>query len=296
MAIMVRDPYSNGPENIEDAIKAIGSGERRILFEAIYFHKTKAKKVSDLVQSTGLDRKRVLERGGELAKRGIVEQVEKDGEIAYEMISSIQATKHKIIRGLDNPKLVERMATKRRPIVTIRTPMKVVALSTKGADVKRVTIDEIDTFALAHKLPHGASMPKTVTEDAFKRGVQATIGQAGVFKDWGGENCDLYSSRLVIGGKRMTVAFAFKGPGEPGKLTPGKMGKNGDQVQRMFALDADVFIVQHWREIEASVVQEMYTYAVSKSVSNGGKRIYYGVIDGQDSERLRQAYPKKFGL
>jgi hypothetical protein len=40
----------------------------------------------------------------------------------------------------------------------------------------------------------------------------------------------------------------------------------------------------------------MYTYAVSKSVSNGGKRIYYGVIDGQDSERLRQAYPKKFGL
>jgi hypothetical protein len=296
MAITVRDPYSNGPENIEDAIKAIGSGERRVLFEAIYFHKAKAKKVSDLVRTTGLDRKRVLERGGELAKRGMVEQIEKDEDIAYEMIPSIQAIKHKIIRGLDNPKLVERMATKRRPSVTIKLPTRVVALPTRGADVQKITIDEVDSFALAHKVPHGDSMPNTVTEDQFKRGVQAIVGQAGQFKDWGGENCDLYSSRLVIGGKRLTVAFAFKGPGERGKLVPGKMGKNGDQVQRMFALDADVFIAQHWREIEASVLQEMYTYAVSKSVSNGGRRIYYGVIDGQDSERLRQAYPKKFGL
>jgi hypothetical protein len=183
MAITVRDPFSNGPENIEDAIKAIGRGERRILFEAIYFHKTKAKKVGDLAETTGLDRKRVLERGGELAKRGVVEQVEKDGDIAYEMISYIQANKDKIIRGLDNPKLVERMATKRRPSVTIRLPTKVVALPTKGADVKKITIDDIDTFALAHALPHGASMPKTVSEAEFKRGVQAIIGQAGVFKD-----------------------------------------------------------------------------------------------------------------
>jgi len=28
------------------------------------------------------------------------------------------------------------------------------------------------------------------------------------------------------------------------------MGKNGDQIQRMFQLDADIFFAQHWREIE----------------------------------------------
>lgn len=296
MAIAVRDSFSNAPEHIEEAARAIGRGDRRTVFEAIYFHKTKAKKVSDLIEATGLSHMRVLQRGGELAKRGVVEQVEKDNEVAYEMIPFIQANKEKILRCIDSPKALQRLVTKRRPSVTIRMPTKVVALPTKGADVKKITIDDIDTFALAHKLPHGASLPKTVSEAEFKRGVQAIIGQAGVFKDWGGENCDLYSSRLVIDGKRMTVAFAFKGPGEPGKLVPGKMGKNGDQVQRMFALDADVFIAQHWREIEASVLQEMYTYAVSKSVSNGGKRIYYGVIDGQDSERLRQAYSRKFGL
>ena len=99
----------------------------------------------------------------------------------------------------------------------------------------------------------------------------------------------------MIAGKRVTAAFAFKGPGEPGKLTPGRLGKNGDQAQRMFQLDADVFIAQHWREIEPSVVETMRTYAVAKSIGTG-KLIRYGVIDGQDSERLRQAYPKKFGL
>jgi hypothetical protein len=172
---------------------------------------------------------------------------------------------------------------------------RTIKLSTKGANVARITIDDIDTFSAVRKLPHGESMPKTVSETDFKSGVQAVIGQAGQFKDWPGENADLYTLRLVIGGKRVAAAFAFKGPGQPGKLTPGRMGKNGDQAQRMFQLDADVFIAQHWREIEASVVETMRTYAVAKSIATG-KLIRYAVVDGQDSERLRQAYPKKFGL
>ena len=61
----------------------------------------------------------------------------------------------------------------------------------------------------------------------------------------------------------------------------------------MFQLDADIFFVQHWREIEPSVLNDMLTHAVMKSYSTG-RTIYYGVIDGQDSERLRRAYPKLF--
>ena len=71
------------------------------------------------------------------------------------------------------------------------------------------------------------------------------------------------------------------------------MEKNGDQIQRMFQLDADIFFAQHWREIEASVLNDMRTHAVMKSYSTG-RTICYGVIDGQDLERLRRAYPRLF--
>jgi hypothetical protein len=71
------------------------------------------------------------------------------------------------------------------------------------------------------------------------------------------------------------------------------MGKNGDQLMRMFRHDADVFLAQHWREIKPSVPELMRSLAVAKSVSSG-KLIRYGVIDGVDTERLRRAYPTKF--
>jgi hypothetical protein len=60
----------------------------------------------------------------------------------------------------------------------------------------------------------------------------------------------LYSTLLKIGGKRKAAAFGFKGPGQLGALVPGRMGKNGDQIQRLFQEEADVFFVQHWREIK----------------------------------------------
>jgi hypothetical protein len=138
-----------------------------------------------------------------------------------------------------------------------------------------------------------ASLPKTMTENEFKHGIQAIVGEPGEFKDWGGEKSDLYSTRLRMNGKRLAAAFAFKGPGEKGKLVPGRMGKNGDQAQRLFQEDADVFIVQHWREIDPSVIDLLRNLAIAKSVTTG-KRIWYGTIDGNDSERLRIAYPKKF--
>ena len=101
---------------------------------------------------------------------------------------------------------------------------------------------------------------------------------------------------LRIEGKRRSTAFAFKGPGLRAKLVPGKMGKNGDQIQRMFQQDARVFFAQHWREIDPSVLKDMLAHAILKSGQHGGEVIYYGIISGQDSERLRKAYPKKFGL
>jgi hypothetical protein len=109
----------------------------------------------------------------------------------------------------------------------------------------------------------------------------------------GAETSDLYSTRLRVKNKRRAAAFGFKGPGQRGALVPGRMGKNGDQLQRLFQEDADVFIVQHWREIKPSVIELMRSLAIAKSVMSGNE-IWYGVVDGQDSERLRVAYANKF--
>jgi hypothetical protein len=120
------------------------------------------------------------------------------------------------------------------------------------------------------------------------------IGEKGKFKDWGGEKNDLCSTRLYFQGRRMATAFAFKGKGlTKKKLTPNFMGKNGDQIQRLFQSPAEIFILQYWSQIDDSVVEQMEMAAKIKSYSDG-KKIYYGTIDGQDSFRLIQAYKKQF--
>ena len=83
-------------------------------------------------------------------------------------------------------------------------------------------------------------------------------------------------------------------PGVKGKLTPGKMGKNGDQIQRLVTCPADVFIVQYWHVIDDSVLEQLEKLCQAKSFLED-REIWYGIIDGQDSNRLMEAYPKAFG-
>jgi hypothetical protein len=124
--------------------------------------------------------------------------------------------------------------------------------------------------------------------------VQAVIGEKGEFTDWGGEKNDLLSTRLIYKGRRRRVAFAFKGPGKGGTLVPGKMGKNGDQLQRLFDSTADFYLVQHWNRIAESVPELMELIASTTSFRED-REIFYGIVDGADSARLVVAYPKQFG-
>jgi hypothetical protein len=78
-------------------------------------------------------------------------------------------------------------------------------------------------------------------------------------------------------------------------LTPKKLGKNGDQIQRLFLSPAEIFIVQYHDTVGQAVVEQVKTSASLNSVREG-KRIYYGIIDGDDTNRLIMAYPKQFGL
>lgn len=78
-------------------------------------------------------------------------------------------------------------------------------------------------------------------------------------------------------------------------MTPAKLGKNGDQIQRLFLSPADVFIVQYHDQIGQAVVEQMKAFATINSVHEG-KQVWYGVINGDDTRRLLAAYPNKFGL
>ena len=78
-----------------------------------------------------------------------------------------------------------------------------------------------------------------------------------------------------------------------GTLTPNKMGKNGDQIQRLFESPAEVFILQYWNKIGEKVLEQMEGWAQLKSFKDD-KKIYYGVIDGEDSMKILTAYSKQF--
>jgi hypothetical protein len=129
-------------------------------------------------------------------------------------------------------------------------------------------------------------------EKKLKLGFAKIIGEKGSFKDWGGEKSDLFSTKLRLAGKRIRAAIAFKGKGTRGKLVPGKMGKNGDQINRLFDEPAQVFLVVYKGQIDSSIISQMQAFAIGNALKGG--RIYYAVVDGSDIERLVSAYPDRF--
>jgi hypothetical protein len=280
----VTDSLSNTEEQIERAAKTIGRSKvRREVFDAIYHHKAPVKTVGEIAKRTGFTRMRVLQAGGYLARRHLAQQTKKDNDTAYRKIDFFHSHKRQILGLAGSPEKLAKLPTKRRVVVTLP---RTVAIPSAGAKAYRITVDDIDSFAKVKKIKFAGSLPASLSDAQFKRGVQGILGEPGQFKDWGGETSDLYSTRLRMNGKRVAAAFGFKGPGEKRALVPGRMGKNGDQMQRLFQEEADLFLVQHWRDIKPSVIELMRSLAVAKSVTTG-KRVWYG-------ERLRQAYPSKF--
>jgi|ERR1035437_3180720 hypothetical protein len=291
MALAVSDALSNTNEQIEQAARAIGrSIPNRMVFSAIYKGKKRIKTVGELARRTRLTRKQVLTAGKHFHNRSIVSQTRRDQDTAYEKIDFFYTHKSKILRLAGNDNKLARLPTKRNQVAReIRT----IQIPTKLAKTEQITIDDLHSFKKVRRIASNGHLSRSISENTFKHGVRRILGEPGKFTDWGGEKNDLYSTRLRIRARRLPVVFAFKGPGKKGKLVPGKMGKNGDQIQRLFQSTADVFFVQYWRDIDESVVDQMEALAVAKSVTSG-KKVYFGIIDGSDSDRLLRAYPQCF--
>jgi hypothetical protein len=155
-----------------------------------------------------------------------------------------------------------------------------------------VHIDQIDSFTKAQtnqgKLTKASLAPlKSVSEANLKAAFAEIIGEPMVPKDWGGETSDLFSSRVLLDGQRISTAFLFKGPAKFHPMTPADLGKNGDQIGRLFNEPADLLVLQHCHEITPPVRKQMRAYAQQM-----GNPRRFCIIDGYDTLRILEAYGK----
>ena len=297
MPISVSDARSNKDEQIAHAAEVLARSKlRQQVFEAVYYGQKQVKKRSDIESATGLSNKQVLNAGKALADNGLVAQEKVDGEVAYRKDAFYKEHKRKILRLANDPAQLAQQPrnSTRRDAAHKEVTISVVATPAFKAPIE-ITIDEIDSFSEVREVRGSQPSRVKMREEAIKRGFQAVIGETGEFNDWGGEVNDLFTTRLRITGKRRPTAIAFKGPGTTGKLTPKKMGINGDQIQRLVlnSATANVFLVQYVGEISDSVVTQLAGLALARAAVTG-RQIHYGVIDGQDTSRLIQAYPAEF--
>ena len=288
----VADVRANPSENIVHAAEVIGRSKlRRAVFEAIYKGKKKAKTVDELIEATGLERKQVLNEGKKLVGNQIVNQIKVGARTAYEKDEFFVHRKKKVLALVDDPSKIANVPTKQRPHG--RQQVSVQIRMGRSPLPQLITIDDVESFAAAKKATaaKGISL-SALPEVRVKRFLQKVIGETGVFTDWGGEKNDLYTNKLRFRGKRVAAAFALKGKATKSPLTPKKMGKNGDQLGRLFTSEAQCFFVVFHSKIDEAVVQQMYAHAVARALT--GNHIYYGMIDGDDLGRLVAAYPDEF--
>jgi hypothetical protein len=275
---------------------AIGeSKDRRKVFKAICFGKRKIKPISEIESRTGLSHKRVLEESAKLHNARLIRKTKINDEMAYEKDDFLSSRLKLILRLADDPKELAAFPTKSNPkpsqniTVNFHVPKDLV-------NAEHLNIDIIDSFAKVKDIPLAGRTLIPIDEEVFQQGLQKIMGEQGTFTDWGGETDDLFSTRLFFRGQRAAVAFGLKGRGTRGILVPAKMGKNGDQIQRLFRAPAEIFLVQYWGQIDESILDQMKNMAITKSLMEQGKTIYYGIIDGQDTQRIMAAYPEHFQI
>ncbi len=292
MPISVSDARSNFNDQIAHAANVLRRSERlRAVFVAICRGGKRPKTVCQLMKITGYSHVVVLQMGGKLADQQLVHKIRPNGKTLYGKDRFYAANRAKILRLATNPNKLRKFPTKYLDVVS--SGSATIKLIGARIQITEITCDDCDQFKNVVNVKIAPA--RRLSEKAFKAGVQRIIGEPGTFHDWGGEKNDLFTSKFRLDSKRRTVAFAFKGPGTKGELTPKKLGKNGDQIQRLFESPAHIFIVQYWGRINASVLDQMKEFAKAKSVGDGN-RIWYGVIDGEDTNRLLAAYPREFGF
>ena len=125
-----------------------------------------------------------------------------------------------------------------------------------------------------------------VPERRVKEIIAGLLGEFSVPTDWGGEESDLFSAQLLVGEARRTGAFLLKGPAKFHPMMPRDLGKNGDQLNRLFNIPADIYVLQHCHTISAAVRKTIEAFALQRSFTASCR---YLIMDGYDTARLLRA-------
>ncbi|GAA2027497.1 hypothetical protein GCM10009740_16520 [Terrabacter terrae] len=154
---------------------------------------------------------------------------------------------------------------------------------------QRVDVSEVEQFAGIdfEVAPDALDVMRAIPEAEVKRALAVLIGEPTVPKDWGGEQHDLWTTRLRLEGRAHSAAFVLKGPAGGSMWRPmtiAMLGKNGDQLQRMAVSPAEVLVLQHCHEIRPEVVSMLESLA---SDMRNPRR--FMVIDGYHSHSLMRA-------
>jgi hypothetical protein len=279
-----------------EVAQELSKSKRKLgIFKAVYAGGNLPKNATAIASVTELSEQKVLALGSPMAHKGFFEKVEdKNSRVAYKKLQPINAIKQRILSLAKNAKALAKEAGEKTPKGTLAVIVRVK--QAKDIRVTHFTIDDVGQFKRIRALKAQSLRkltPARLPEKVFKYGVAKLLGNRGTFRDWGGEKNDLYTTQLEIKGRRRPAAVAFKGKGTPPPLTPKKLGKNGDQIQRLFSSAAEVFLIQFEGRIDESVPEQMISHAVRKSHETG-KEIFYGIAGLEDSHRLRATYPNFF--
>jgi hypothetical protein len=152
-----------------------------------------------------------------------------------------------------------------------------------------VHVDEIDNFGnLRDYQPRyrGADLDllKAIPENDVKAAIADLIGETNIPKDWAGERSDLFSQNVRLSGNAIAAAFAFKGPAKFHPMTLADLGKNGDQINRLFSEPAELLVLQHCHEITPPVRGMMRAFA-----QQFGNLRLFCIIDGFATLRVLEA-------
>lgn len=158
-----------------------------------------------------------------------------------------------------------------------------------GYSMGEIFVDDIDELSKAADIASSDEwkVMERISEKAFKQCLAEILFEEAP-KDWGGEQSDLYSGDLRLGGKRTTAAFLLKGPAKFQPMSLNTLGKNNDQIVRLSKEPAELLVVQHCHDVDQAVRDTLRAFAIQP----GGMRRRYCVIDGKDSYKILKAYGK----
>ncbi len=162
-----------------------------------------------------------------------------------------------------------------------------------GAQYGEIHVSQIDQFSLikaqyeSEKSAPDINVLKSIPEIIIKYSFAEIVSEGNVPKDWGGEKSDLFTTNISVNGRYMPSAFLLKGPAIFTEMRMSHLGKNGDQIDRLFSEPADLLVLQHCHSISTAVRSTMKAFA-----GRVHDLRYFTVIDGYDTVRLLKAYNK----